>query len=128
MGNLAIGFVKVCSVCDSQMSLSPGARADINSPRAHVRKVARNGHADPSTWCLLFGVNRLGGRDSLARFVIGDDRSQSTLFPERLDDYLSEDNPVRAIDVFVYELDLLSRSRFIGVTDLSARAGRGGRV
>src|SRR5207302_6194857 len=36
----------------------------------------------------------------------GDDRSQSTLFPERLDDYLSEDNPVRAIDIFVDELDL----------------------
>src|SRR5438105_10217376 len=42
----------------------------------------------------------------MTRFVVGDDRSQSTLFPERLDDYLSEDNPVRAIDVFVDELDL----------------------
>jgi transposase len=42
----------------------------------------------------------------MARFVVGDDRSQSTLFPERLEDYLSEDNPVRAIDVFVDELDL----------------------
>lgn len=42
----------------------------------------------------------------MARFVIGDDRSQSTLFPERLDDYVGEDNPVRAIDVFVDELDL----------------------
>ena len=42
----------------------------------------------------------------MAHFVIGDDRSQSTLFPERLDDYLGEDNPVRAIDVFVGELDL----------------------
>lgn len=42
----------------------------------------------------------------MVRFVVGDDRSQSTLFPERLDDYLSEDNPVRAIDVFVDELDL----------------------
>jgi len=31
------------------------------------------------------------------------DRSQSTLFPERLDDYLGEDNSVRAIDVFVDE-------------------------
>jgi hypothetical protein len=40
----------------------------------------------------------------MARFVVGDDRSQSTLFPERLDDYLGEDNPVRAIDVFVDEL------------------------
>src|SRR5450631_1099311 len=42
----------------------------------------------------------------MTRFVVGDDRSQSTLFPERLDDYLGEDNPVRAIDVFVDELDL----------------------
>ena len=42
----------------------------------------------------------------MTRFVVGDDRSQSTLFPERLDDYLTEDNPVRAIDVFVDELDL----------------------
>src|SRR5256884_7036249 len=42
----------------------------------------------------------------MTRFVVGEDRSQSTLFPERLEDYLSEDNPVRAIDVFVDELDL----------------------
>ena len=42
----------------------------------------------------------------MARFVVGDDRSQSTLFPERLDEYLDEDNPVRAIDVFVDDLDL----------------------
>ena len=38
------------------------------------------------------------------RFVVGDDRSQSTLFPERLEDYLSEDNPVRAIEVFAISL------------------------
>jgi transposase-like protein DUF772 len=42
----------------------------------------------------------------MARFVVGDDRSQSTLFPERLDDYLGEDNPVRAVDIFIDELDL----------------------
>jgi hypothetical protein len=42
----------------------------------------------------------------MTRFVVGNDRSQSTLFPDRLEDYLSEDNPVRAIDVFVDELDL----------------------
>src|SRR5947199_5410046 len=42
----------------------------------------------------------------MARFVVGDDRSQSTLFPERLEEYLSEHNPVRAVDVFVDELDL----------------------
>src|SRR5437879_2122846 len=44
--------------------------------------------------------------DSMTRFVVGEDRSQSTLFRERLDDYLGEDNPVRAIDVFVDGLDL----------------------
>jgi transposase len=42
----------------------------------------------------------------MTRFVVGDDRGQSTLFPERLDDYLGEDNPVRAIDALVDELDL----------------------
>ena len=35
----------------------------------------------------------------MTRFVVGEDRSQSTLFPERLNDYLGEHNPVRAIDV-----------------------------
>jgi transposase len=43
----------------------------------------------------------------MTRFVVGDDRSQCILFPERLDDYLDHDNPVRAIDVFVDELDLV---------------------
>ncbi len=42
----------------------------------------------------------------MKRFVEGEDRSQSTLFPERLDDYIAEDNPVRVIDFFVDELDL----------------------
>jgi transposase len=42
----------------------------------------------------------------MKRFVEGEDRSQSTMFPERLDDYIAEDNPVRVIDVFVDELDL----------------------
>ena len=37
----------------------------------------------------------------MKRFVEGEDRSQSTLFPERLDDYIAEDNPVRVIDAFV---------------------------
>ena len=42
----------------------------------------------------------------MKRFVEGEDRGQSTLFPERLDDYIVDDNPVRVIDVFVDELDL----------------------
>jgi transposase len=40
------------------------------------------------------------------RYVEGENRSQSTLFPESLDDYIAEDNPVRVVDVFVDELDL----------------------
>ena len=42
----------------------------------------------------------------MKRFIEGENRSQSTLFPERLDDYIAEDNPVRIIDVFIDELDL----------------------
>ncbi len=42
----------------------------------------------------------------MARFVWGADRHQVTLLPNRLDDYVSEDNPVRVVDVFVDELDL----------------------
>ena len=42
----------------------------------------------------------------MKRFIEGQDRSQSTVFPERLEDWVSEDNPVRVIDVFVDELDL----------------------
>jgi hypothetical protein len=37
----------------------------------------------------------------MTRFIVGVDRSQRALFPERSADYLGEDNPVRAVDVFV---------------------------
>jgi len=42
----------------------------------------------------------------MKRYVEGESRSQSTLFPESLDEYIAEDNPVRVVDVFVDELDL----------------------
>jgi len=42
----------------------------------------------------------------MKRFIEGTDRSQSTLLPEALEDWIEEDNPVRVIDVFVNELDL----------------------
>ena len=41
----------------------------------------------------------------MGRFVEGSDRNQTTLFPECLDDWIDEDNPVRVIDVLVDELD-----------------------
>ena len=42
----------------------------------------------------------------MRRFVEGIDRGQATLFPECLEDWIGEDNPVRVVDVFVEELDL----------------------
>lgn len=42
----------------------------------------------------------------MSRFIEGEHRQQSTLFPERIEDYISEENPVRVVDVFVNELDL----------------------
>lgn len=42
----------------------------------------------------------------MSGFIGGEDRNQATLFPERLDDYVAEDNPVRVIDVFIDDLDV----------------------
>jgi len=42
----------------------------------------------------------------MKRFIEGEDRNQSTLFPECLEDYIAEDNPVRVVDVFVDEFDI----------------------
>src|SRR5450432_4601282 len=42
----------------------------------------------------------------MKRFVEGQAREQITLFPECVEDWIGEDNPVRVIDVFVDELDL----------------------
>src|SRR5256884_3013447 len=50
----------------------------------------------------------------MKRFVEGIDRSQTTLFPECLEDWIDEDNPVRVIDVFGGGLDLAEHG-FSGV-------------
>src|ERR1700747_3537856 len=42
----------------------------------------------------------------MGRFVVGADRSQTTLFPDCLDDWIDEDNPVRVVDAFGDALDL----------------------
>src|SRR5471032_1396232 len=51
----------------------------------------------------------------MKRFIEGEDRRQAVLLPEYLDDYVSEENSVRVIDVFVDELDLAGLG-FEGVT------------
>jgi transposase len=42
----------------------------------------------------------------MSQFIQGDARDQTTLFPESLDDYIGQDNPVRFIDAFVDTFDL----------------------
>ena len=42
----------------------------------------------------------------MMRFIEGRDRDQATLFPERLDEALGTDNPVRVVDAFIDAVDL----------------------
>ena len=64
----------------------------------------------------------------MKRFVEGEGRSQSTLFPERLDDYVGEDNPVRVVDVFVEELDLGRLDFAVDASVIEADASRFQRI
>src|ERR1700730_6606885 len=50
----------------------------------------------------------------MGRFVEGEDRRQGVLLPEYLDDYVSEENPVRVVEAFVDALDLAALG-FAGV-------------
>lgn len=53
-------------------------------------------------------------------FIEGEARTQATLFPERIDDYIAEENAVRVIDVFLDSLDLSG----IGFKTEPANTGR----
>lgn len=44
----------------------------------------------------------------MKRLIQGEHRGQSTLLPESLDDYVSDTNPVRVVDVLIDELDLVN--------------------
>jgi len=57
----------------------------------------------------------------MKRFIEGNDREQGGLFPDHLEDFVGEDNPVRAVDAFVDALDLVG----IGFNDAAA-TGRPG--
>src|SRR5471032_2331709 len=57
----------------------------------------------------------------MGRFIEGANRNQATLLPECLEDFITEDNPVRIVDAFVDELDL-SALGFEGVQ--AAATGR----
>src|SRR5215212_6556669 len=51
----------------------------------------------------------------MRRFIDGEDRRQQALLPHCLEDYVSAENPVRVIEVFIDELDLASLG-FSGMT------------
>ncbi len=57
----------------------------------------------------------------MKRYIEGLSRAQGTLFPDRLDDWIDDENVVRVIDVFVDELDL----RDLGF-ELAEKTGRPG--
>lgn len=57
----------------------------------------------------------------MRRFIQGENRTQVTLLPDSLDDYVTDTNPVRVVDVFVAELDL-GKLGFEGV--IPAETGR----
>ena len=56
----------------------------------------------------------------MSGFIHGESRTQSTLLPELLDDYIAEENPVRIIDVFVDGLELAK----MGFKTMPADTGR----
>jgi len=58
----------------------------------------------------------------MKRFIEGESRSQLTLMPERLEDYIDLDNPVRVVDAFVEALDFAE----MGFDTLAAATGRPG--
>jgi transposase len=58
----------------------------------------------------------------MSGFIEGESRFQTTLFPEAIDEYIEEDNPVRVVDVFVDDLDLAA----LGFKTEPAHTGRPG--
>ncbi len=58
----------------------------------------------------------------MSGFIEGENRFQSTLFPERVDDYVEEDSVVRVIDVFIDRLDISG----LGFKAEAAETGRPG--
>jgi len=58
----------------------------------------------------------------MSGFIEGENRYQSTLFPERVDDYVEEDSVVRVIDVFIDRLDVSG----LGFKTEPAETGRPG--
>ena len=59
----------------------------------------------------------------MKRFIEGEDRRQATLLPDCLEDYISDDNPVRVIEAFIEELDLKALGFEGAVPEATGRPG-----
>lgn len=59
----------------------------------------------------------------MSHHIRGQGRSQVTLFPEALDDFISAENPIRVIDVFVDELDLVKLGFKRAIPEATGRPG-----
>lgn len=58
----------------------------------------------------------------MSKFIEGENRFQATLFPEHIDDFVTDDSPARVIDVFIDKLDLSA----LGFKAAPATTGRPG--
>lgn len=59
----------------------------------------------------------------MKRFITGVSRTQGALFPEALDDFISEENVIRVVEAFIDELDLESLSFDTGLSKMTGRPG-----
>jgi transposase len=87
----------VCLLSEVKQTSRNDDAMSVNDPGC-VKTSCFMRFSHPDSW-LLAGTR-------MKRFIEGSDRSQSTLFPKSLEDWIEEDNPVRVIDVFVNGLDL----------------------
>ena len=58
----------------------------------------------------------------MSKFIEGENRYQTTLFPEKLDDFVPDDSPVRVVELFVERLDISG----LGFKSEPAETGRPG--
>jgi hypothetical protein len=100
-------MLRVSRACIAALAVAWSFSESRRSPRASQPESRGPGCVKRSVCCDSRDkiLRRLAGH-LMKRFVEGFDRGQSTLFPASLDDYVTEDNPVRAVDVFVDSLEL----------------------
>ena len=53
------------------------------------------------------------------QYISGEDRNQISMLPPSIDEYVTEDNPVRVIDAFVDSLDVFGRKLGLDPFDIS---------